>query len=46
MNLIDKKVTHKQFGEGVIVSITDFSVKVQFSVEEKSLCIQKVFLNT
>ena len=35
MNLIDKKVTHKQFGEGVIVLLTNFSVKVQFNKEEK-----------
>lgn len=43
MNLIDKKVTHKQFGEGVIVSITDFSVKVQFSVEEKKFMYPEGF---
>ena len=43
MNLINKKVTHKQFGEGSIVNQNDTSVEIQFESENKRFVFPDVF---
>lgn len=43
MNLIDKKVTHKVFGEGNIINQSDSSVEVRFAAENKKFLYPDAF---
>lgn len=43
MNLIDKKVTHKIFGEGSIVNQNDSSIEVSFAAENKKFLYPDAF---
>ena len=43
MNLINKKVTHKQFGIGSIVKHNDSSIEIHFAVENKKFIYPDAF---
>ncbi|MBT2685980.1 malate synthase [Bacillus sp. ISL-37] len=43
MNLINKKVTHKQFGMGSIVEQNDSSIEIHFASENKKFVFPDVF---
>lgn len=43
MNLINKKVTHKQFGIGSIVKQNDSSIEIHFAVENKKFIYPDAF---
>lgn len=43
MNLIDKKVTHKQFGIGSIVKYNDSSIEIHFAAENKKFIYPDAF---
>ena len=43
MNLINKKVTHKQFGTGDIVNQSETSIEIHFETENKKFVFPDVF---
>lgn len=43
MNLISKKVTHKQFGVGSIVKHNDSSIEIHFAAENKKFIYPDAF---
>lgn len=43
MNLINKKVTHKLFGEGNIVKLNEVSIEINFASENKKFIYPDVF---
>lgn len=43
MNLLDKKVTHKSFGNGTVVKHTDSYIEIQFNLGNKSFIYPDAF---